>query len=71
MDNEQLQNPLHGETLESILQYLVDHYGWQELGLRIKSRSVTRKPGKQARLKFLRKMPWARPKVEDLYLRKH
>lgn len=68
MDNSQPNNPLHGKTLEAILQHLVDHYGWQELGLRIKIRCFTDKPSIQSSLKFLRKTPWARKKVESLYL---
>jgi len=68
MNNEQPNNPLHGKTLEAMLHHLVDHYGWKELGLRIKIRCFTDKPSIQSSLKFLRKTPWARKKVESLYL---
>jgi len=65
---EQINNPLHGITLESILNRLVDHYGWQELGQRIDIRCFNSDPSVKSSLKFLRKTPWARQKVEDLYL---
>tara|TARA_R110002111_G_scaffold65765_1_gene107572 strand:+ start:578 stop:796 length:219 start_codon:yes stop_codon:yes gene_type:complete len=65
---EQINNPLHGITLESILNRLVDHYGWQELGERIDIRCFNSDPSVKSSLKFLRKTPWARQKVEDLYL---
>lgn len=68
MNKDQPNNPLHGKTLEAILQHLVDHYGWEELGLRIKIRCFTDKPSIQSSLKFLRKTLWARRKVEKLYL---
>ena len=68
MNNEQPNNPLHGKTLEAMLHRLVGHYGWKELGLRIKIRCFTDKPSIQSSLKFLRKTPWARKKVENLYL---
>jgi uncharacterized protein (DUF2132 family) len=68
MSTDQPNNPLHGKTLEAILQHLVDQYGWQELGLRIKIRCFTDNPSIQSSLKFLRKTPWARKKVESLYL---
>lgn len=68
MNNDQPNNALHGMTLEAIVIHLVDHYGWQELGLRIKIRCFTDNPSIQSTLKFLRKTPWARKKVEDLYL---
>jgi uncharacterized protein (DUF2132 family) len=68
MDKEQKNNPLHGKTLEAILQHLVEYYGWQELGLRIRIRCFTDNPSMQSSLKFLRKTPWAREKVETLYL---
>jgi len=55
-------------TLEAILHHLVDHLGWKELGFRIKIRCFTDNPSIQSSLKFLRKTPWARKKVEDLYL---
>ena len=68
MNNDQPNNPLHGKTLEAILHHLVDQYGLKELGLRIKIRCFTDKPSIQSSLKFLRKTPWARKKVENLYL---
>ena len=66
---EQKNNPLHGKTLEMILVQLVDHYGWENLGDRIKINSFTHNPSIKSSLTFLRKTPWARQKVEDLYLR--
>lgn len=68
MTNAQQNNPLHGKTLEAILHHLVDHYGWKEMGRRIKIRCFTDNPSIQSSLKFLRKTPWARKKVENLYL---
>ena len=59
---------LHGITLESVLTRLVDHYGWQQLGLRIDIKCFTSDPSIKSSLKFLRKTPWARAKVEELYL---
>lgn len=69
MSEQQSNDPLHGRTLEYIVQYLVDHYGWEELGMRIKINCFTNNPGLQSSLKFLRKTPWARKKVEKLFLR--
>jgi len=68
MNNAQPNDPLHGTTLEAVLQHLVDYYGWKELGLRIKIRCFTDNPSIQWSLKFLRKTPRARKKVESLYL---
>jgi uncharacterized protein (DUF2132 family) len=68
MKSEQQNNPLHGKTLEMILHHLVDHYGWEQLGARIKIRCFNDNPSIQSSLKFLRKTPWARIKVENLYL---
>ena len=65
---DQPNNPLHGKTLEMILHHLVERYGWEELGLRIRIRCFTQNPSIQSSLKFLRKTPWARKKVESLYL---
>ncbi|WP_181306951.1 VF530 family DNA-binding protein [Rufibacter sp. XAAS-G3-1] len=65
---EQKNNPLHGKTLETILVQLVDHYGWDALGDRIRINSFTHNPSIKSSLTFLRKTPWARKKVEDLYL---
>ena len=64
----QLRNPLHGMTLEAILTALVAHYGWPGLGQRIAVRCFTQDPSVASSLKFLRKTPWAREKVEGLYL---
>ncbi|MEN9398810.1 MAG: hypothetical protein RLZ81_3340 [Pseudomonadota bacterium] len=64
----QPRNPLHGLTLEAILNQLVAHYGWAELGQRIPVRCFTSEPSVASSLKFLRKTPWARDKVESLYL---
>jgi uncharacterized protein (DUF2132 family) len=65
---DQPRNPLHGLTLEAIVTALVAHYGWQELGRRIPVRCFTSEPSVSSSLKFLRKTPWAREKVEGLYL---
>jgi len=64
----QPRNPLHGLTLEAIVTALADHYGWAELGQRIPLRCFTHDPSVASSLKFLRKTPWARDKVEGLYL---
>ena len=64
----QARNPLHGLTLETIVTALVAHYGWQELGDRIPLRCFTFEPSIGTSLKLLRKTPWAREKVESLYL---
>lgn len=64
----QPRNPLHGLTLEAIVTALVAHYGWEELGRRIPVRCFTSEPNVSSSLKFLRKTPWAREKVEGLYL---
>jgi uncharacterized protein (DUF2132 family) len=68
MTAEQPKNPLHGITLEMILTQLVEQYGWDELGRRIPVKCFTNDPSVKSSLKFLRKTPWARKKVEDLYL---
>ncbi|PQA83282.1 DUF2132 domain-containing protein [Limnohabitans sp. TS-CS-82] len=64
----QPRNPLHGMTLEKIITELADHYGWEDLGQRIAIRCFTHDPSVGSSLKFLRKTPWAREKVESLYL---
>ena len=64
----QPRNPLHGLTLEAILIELVDHYGWDGLGERIPVRCFNIDPSITSSLRFLRKTPWAREKVESLYL---
>jgi len=61
-------DPLHGKTLEMILSHLVDFYGWEELGRIIKINCFINNPTKKSSLTFLRKTPWARQKVEKLYL---
>ncbi len=62
------RDPLHGMTLEAIVTALVAHYGWDGLGERIPVRCFTSDPSMGSSLKFLRKTPWAREKVEGLYL---
>lgn len=64
----QPNNPLHGKTLEAILVYLVSYYGWDELGEIIRINSFRSNPSLKSSLKFLRKTPWAREKVEKLYV---
>ena len=65
---QQPKNPLHGLTLEAIVTALAAHYGWEGLGERIPVRCFTSDPSVASSLKFLRKTPWAREKVESLYL---
>lgn len=62
------RDPLHGVTLEAIVRALEAHYGWAELAARIPVRCFTHDPSISSSLKFLRKTPWAREKVEGLYL---
>lgn len=64
----QARNPLHGVTLEAMVTALSAHYGWEGLGERIPVRCFTHDPSVASSLKFLRKTPWARDKVEGLYL---
>lgn len=66
---KQPNNPLHGITLSTILHLLVEKYGWEELGSRINIRCFTTNPTMNSSLVFLRKTPWAREKVEHLYLK--
>lgn len=68
MTTDQKNNPLHGITLEMILSHLVDHFGWDELGRRIRINCFISDPSIKSSLKFLRKTPWARDKVEQLYV---
>lgn len=63
-----LKDPLQGKTLQAILEFLVHQYGWEVLGQRIKIKCFTSHPSIKSSLTFLRKTPWARQKVEDLYL---
>ncbi len=64
----QPNNPLHGITLEMIVSELVAHFGWEELSRQIPIRCFTHEPSVSSSLKFLRRTPWAKKKVEDLYL---
>lgn len=68
MSEQQANNPLHGVTLEQIVNRLVEFYGWAALGRRVGINCFNRDPSVKSSLKFLRKSPWARQKVEDLYL---
>jgi uncharacterized protein (DUF2132 family) len=69
MESEtQKNNPLHGVTLETIITQLAEAYGWEKLGQEINIKCFTSNPSTQSSLKFLRKTPWARAKVESLYL---
>ena len=65
---QQTRNPLHGMTLEAMVRALEAHYGWADLAQRIPIRCFTHDPSFASSLKFLRKTPWARDKVEGLYL---
>ncbi|MCD6577121.1 MAG: DUF2132 domain-containing protein [Anaerolineaceae bacterium] len=71
MSEQQPNNPLHGITLEQIVNYLVAQYGWSELGKRINIHCFKNNPSIKSSLKFLRKTPWARIKVENLYIASH
>jgi uncharacterized protein (DUF2132 family) len=62
------KDPLHGITLEAIIVSLVERYGWDELGRRINIKCFTQDPSVKSSLAFLRRTPWARKKVEELYL---
>lgn len=68
MSEEQPRNPLHGVTLKALVEDLVDHYGFEELGKRVKIRAFQYDPSVSSALKFLRRTPWARAEVEALYL---
>ena len=65
---EQPNNPLHGKTLEAIMVYLVSFYGWEKLGERIRINCFLKDPSIGSSLNFLRRTPWARKKVEELYI---
>ena len=67
--DKQSNDPLHGITLEKILTELVDYFGWEDLGQHIPINCFISNPSIQSSLKFLRKTPWARKKVENLYIR--
>ncbi|PBQ34305.1 hypothetical protein CNR22_21860 [Sphingobacteriaceae bacterium] len=68
MTNPASKDPLHGKTLQMILEHLVNYYGWDHLGLKINIRCFNENPSIKSSLTFLRKTPWARKKVEDLYI---
>jgi len=68
MSDHHGNDPLHGQTLEMVVTFLVEHYGWDELGARIKIRCFNSDPSVKSSLKFLRKTPWARKKVEGLFI---
>ncbi len=68
METAQPNNPLHGKTLKMILEFLVEKYGWEELGREIKINCFINDPSIKSSLTFLRKTPCAREKVEGLYL---
>ena len=65
---EQPRDPLHGITLAQLVEALVAHFGWAELGRQVPIRCFTHEPSLNSSLKFLRRTPWAREKVESLYL---
>jgi uncharacterized protein (DUF2132 family) len=68
MGQQASNDPLHGKTLQVIVQFLVDYYGWEQLGINLNMNCFISNPSMQSSLKFLRKTPWARKKVEDLYI---
>ena len=67
-EEEQLNNPLHGMKLKEVLEFLVSYYGWEGLGERIAINCFLSNPSMGSSLKFLRRTPWAREKVEKLYV---
>ena len=69
MKEHQSKDPLHGKTLEAILIFLQERYGWEELGHRIRINCFNDNPSIKSSLTFLRKTEWARKKVEELYIR--
>lgn len=69
MTQHQSKDPLHGVTLEMILTRLVEYYGWEEMGRKINIRCFNFDPSIKSSLQFLRRTPWARSKVEELYLK--
>lgn len=68
MSDKQADNPFHGVTLEMMINRLVEHFGWEELGQIIQARCFNLDPSVKSSLTFLRKTPWARAKVEKLHL---
>ena len=71
MSQEQPNNPLHGMTLKAILTYLVEKYGWERLSQEVRIRCFQYDPDLKSSLKFLRRTPWAREKLELFYLKDH
>jgi uncharacterized protein (DUF2132 family) len=69
MTGQNMNDPLQGVTLKMILTELVEKYGWEEMGKNIDIRCFTHEPSISSSLKFLRRTPWARDKVEEMYLR--
>ena len=69
MIDQRQNDPLHGVTLEMILTFLVEHMGWDEMGQQVRIKCFIDNPSIKSSLKFLRRTPWARKKVEDLYLK--
>ncbi len=69
MNSSKTNDPLHGKTLEAILNHLVEKLGWEDLGQHININCFNNDPSIKSSLKFLRKTPWARKKVEELYIR--
>lgn len=68
MSDEQPNNPLHGVTLEKVVVRLVEYYGWEELAANVNINCFKNDPSVKSSLKFLRKTPWAREQVENLYI---
>jgi len=68
MTDQHTNDPLHGQTLEMIVNSLVSRHGWRELGRRVNIRCFKNDPSVKSSLKFLRKTPWARKKVEDMFI---
>jgi uncharacterized protein (DUF2132 family) len=71
VSEEQPNNPLHGITLKALLEELVERHGFDELGRRVQIRCFTHDPSIKSALKFLRRTPWARAEVEQVWLRDH
>jgi len=69
MTGTQPNDPLHGITLAMILSHLVEKFGWEEMGRKIRIHCFTNNPSIESSLQFLRRTPWARKKVEDWYVR--
>lgn len=70
MSSQQVNNPLHGITLEVMVTWLVQELGWQRLGMMIPVRCFNHDPSIKSSLQFLRRQPWARAQVEELYLKR-